>query len=365
MHFFLNARSALYHTLKAYDIGEWDEVLITAWNCVSVVNLVKQSRATPVYVDISKDTLWMQLESFEKRLSDKTKLIVLQETFWIPGEFDEIIKLCKQRRIKIVMDGAHSFGNALYENIDAYVYSFGRDKVLSSVNGWLLVFSLETPTYIQNLELKEISQKECNKHLYYNIFAYIAYKTYAFLKIGKCIMALARRVHLFPEILSSREKQYNFKDFWYAYPQKLYPLLLLELERSKGIEEHRSKLGSIYMDTLKDSKLFWFPSKTSLWNFFRVPLTFLSNERELRLRENLVAFMKYHQVYVWITWSWAAISPLGSNIEESWITKYSVPLAHDLTENIVFLPNHRNIKEKDVKRVIKLLREFEMHYVQT
>lgn len=363
MYFFLNARSALYHCLKAYEVGKWDEVIITGWNCISVVNLVLQTGARPVYCDISRDDFAMSLASFQKRISPQIKLIILQETFWIPGNFDEIIEYANRKGIPVIMDGAHSFWNPINPNVDAYVYSFARDKLLSTVNGGLLTYKWNTPDYIKKLDLEEVSNKEIRKHLYYNVFWYLACKSYNFFKLGKIIMAWARNMKVFPEILSASEKDCDFQDFSFAYPKELYPLLLIELEKYQSIEEKRKKLGELYISGLRESKLFWFPPKVSLGNFFRVPLLILSSERELQLRKNLVWYMKHYKVYLWTTWSGTSIAPVWSNTTKAWVGDYPVPVAQDMAENMVFLPNHRNMREEDVQRIIELLLEFETYYV--
>ena len=51
---FNSGRSALLAILKAFNIGEGDEVLVQAFTCVAVPNSVCWAGARPVYADIDK-----------------------------------------------------------------------------------------------------------------------------------------------------------------------------------------------------------------------------------------------------------------------------------------------------------------------
>jgi len=78
---FYNWRSALFWVLKSLNLKKDDEVIISWYTCVSVVNAVKQSWAKPVYADID-DSLNITLDSIKKVFSSKTKVIIVQHTFW-------------------------------------------------------------------------------------------------------------------------------------------------------------------------------------------------------------------------------------------------------------------------------------------
>ena len=120
-------------------IGEGDEVLVQAFTCVAVPNSVLWAQATPVYADIDA-TLNIDPIDVEKKITNRTKAIIVQHTFGIPADMDALVALAKKHNILLIEDCAHSLG-ATYKGKkvgtfgDAAFFSFGRDKVVSSVFG--------------------------------------------------------------------------------------------------------------------------------------------------------------------------------------------------------------------------------------
>ncbi|KKU80518.1 MAG: DegT/DnrJ/EryC1/StrS aminotransferase, partial [Candidatus Gottesmanbacteria bacterium GW2011_GWA1_47_8] len=129
---FSSGRVSLFAILKSFEIGTGDEVIIQAFTCVAVPNSVLWSGATPVYVDID-DTCNIDPQNVEKKITNKTKAIIIQHTFGIPADLVELAKIAKKHGLLIIEDFAHSLG--LHISGDAAFFSFGRDKVISSVWG--------------------------------------------------------------------------------------------------------------------------------------------------------------------------------------------------------------------------------------
>ena len=105
---FYNARSALYHCLKAIWIKKDDEIIVNAYNCVSVSNAVIQSSWKIIYSDIDKKTLSFNIKELEEKINKKTKAIIVQHTFWKTANINKIIKLAHDRWIVVIEDCAHS-----------------------------------------------------------------------------------------------------------------------------------------------------------------------------------------------------------------------------------------------------------------
>jgi len=79
---FYNWRSAIFHALKIIWVKSDDEVIVNAYNCVSVSNAVIQSWAKIVYSDIEDETLSFDFEVLKKNITPKTKVVIIQHSFW-------------------------------------------------------------------------------------------------------------------------------------------------------------------------------------------------------------------------------------------------------------------------------------------
>jgi len=72
---------ALYHALEIIWIEKKDEIILQWYTCSVVSNAVKQSWAKLVYSDIDDKTLWFDIKMLEKKITKKTKVIIVQHTF--------------------------------------------------------------------------------------------------------------------------------------------------------------------------------------------------------------------------------------------------------------------------------------------
>jgi dTDP-4-amino-4,6-dideoxygalactose transaminase len=108
---FWKGRVALYAILKALDIKSGDEVILPGYTCVVVPNAVKHLGASIKYVDNSNTTFHLDPSKVEDTISSKTKAIIIQHTYGIPGPVDEILTLSKKYGIPIIEDCAHALGS--------------------------------------------------------------------------------------------------------------------------------------------------------------------------------------------------------------------------------------------------------------
>ncbi|MBI4130447.1 DegT/DnrJ/EryC1/StrS aminotransferase family protein, partial [Candidatus Roizmanbacteria bacterium] len=100
---FNSGRSALWALLKAFSIGQGDEVLVQAFTCVAVPEVVMWVGATPVYCDID-DTYNIDPNDIEKKITKKTKAIIVQHTFGIPARIREIREIGNKYNLIVIED---------------------------------------------------------------------------------------------------------------------------------------------------------------------------------------------------------------------------------------------------------------------
>lgn len=103
-------RVGLYALLKANGIGKGDEVIIPAFTCVVVPNAIIYLEAKPIYVDVNLETNNTTLNHIKAKVTAKTKCIVIQNTFGLSSEIEEIVAFAKENNIFTIEDCTHGFG---------------------------------------------------------------------------------------------------------------------------------------------------------------------------------------------------------------------------------------------------------------
>ncbi len=107
---FWKGRVALYSALKALDISEGDEVILQAFTCVVVPNAIIYTGAKPVYADVRPDSFNMSIDALKSKLTGKTKAVIIQNTFGLSSEVEEIVEFCKTKGVYCIEDCTHGFG---------------------------------------------------------------------------------------------------------------------------------------------------------------------------------------------------------------------------------------------------------------
>ena len=141
---FASGRMAFYAAMMAHGVGEGDEVMLTGFTCSVMANAVWRTGARPTYADISPDTLGTCPSDVERKITPRTKLIVVQHSFGIPCEIDRIMTIARSRGILVFEDCALTIGSSLDGRLvgqwgDAAIFSTDHSKPLNTVTGGVLL----------------------------------------------------------------------------------------------------------------------------------------------------------------------------------------------------------------------------------
>ena len=100
----------MHLALMALNIGPGDEVITPSMTWVSTVNMIVRMGATPVFVDIDKDTLMTGADLIEPLITERTKLIIPVHFAGAAVDMAPIRTLAAARAIALVEDAAHAVG---------------------------------------------------------------------------------------------------------------------------------------------------------------------------------------------------------------------------------------------------------------
>lgn len=101
---------ALILPFMAWGIGPGDEVIVPDFTFIATAEMVAFAGASPVFVDVDPVTYNMTPEAFKNAITDKTKAVIPVSIFGQMADLDEIIEIAHSKNIKVIEDGAQSFG---------------------------------------------------------------------------------------------------------------------------------------------------------------------------------------------------------------------------------------------------------------
>ena len=120
--------AALIIALKALDLKAGDEVIMPSFTIISCALAVIEAGAKPVLVDCELDTWCMKTSEIKKKISSRTRAILIVHMFGHPADMDDIKKIIKGKKIFLVEDAAESHGSRFKNKI---VGSFGKISCFS------------------------------------------------------------------------------------------------------------------------------------------------------------------------------------------------------------------------------------------
>jgi dTDP-3-amino-2,3,6-trideoxy-4-keto-D-glucose/dTDP-3-amino-3,4,6-trideoxy-alpha-D-glucose/dTDP-2,6-dideoxy-D-kanosamine transaminase len=171
-----NCTDAIYISLKALNIGPGDEVITVANTAIPTITAIVNSGAKPKFADIGKDYL-MEPKNITKLITKNTKAIIPVHLYGQTCNMEEIIKIAKKFKIKIIEDCAQSTGSRYQKKIsgsfgDMGCFSFYPTKVLGGFGdgGFITTNNKNLYKKIRNLRYMGIETNKDSKQTYKNLY---------------------------------------------------------------------------------------------------------------------------------------------------------------------------------------------------
>ena len=354
--FFWKGRVALYALMKAYGIKKDDEVILPAFTCVVVPNAIIYCEAKPVYVDINPQTLNCDAEEIRKKITQKTKFIIAQNTFGLSSDLDAIMVIAKEKNIIVIEDCTHGLGG-FYNGrkngtiADASFFSTQWNKPFSTgIGGMAFVHDKDVaekmksiektskaPSFLERVQLSVLlSVRSIMKApaVYWPMI-----KLYRFLSKNNLVVGSSQGNELDNPILPD--------DFLKQMANVQLNKGISELMKLNQYVSHRVKVAAQYDAALR--KLGIKINSNSDNAYLKYPL--LVKDRKLFFE---LAATKNIELGDWF------ISPIHPITEQFHLWQYDYgkfPIAEYVSAQIVNLPTHIDMSPKAVERVLSFLNE--------
>ena len=137
--------AALHLALLSLGIKRGDEVIIPDLTFAAVINTIIQVGAKPVIVDVDKETWNIDFQEINKKISKKTKAIIVVHLFGNVCDIKKLKKILKIKKIKIIEDCAEAIGSKINKKFcgtegDISTFSFFGNKTITTGEGGMLIF---------------------------------------------------------------------------------------------------------------------------------------------------------------------------------------------------------------------------------
>ena len=137
---------AMHMGIRALGIKEGDEVIVPELTWVATATVVNYVGATPVFVDVDKDTWTMDPESFRKAITPRTKAVMPVHLYGHPAKMDEIMAIAREHDLKVLEDAAPAIGATVNGQFcgtfgDIAVFSFQGAKMMVTGEGGIVMTS--------------------------------------------------------------------------------------------------------------------------------------------------------------------------------------------------------------------------------
>lgn len=354
-------RSALFALLSAMGISKGDEVLLQSFTCVAVPNAIVWMHAKPVYVDID-ETLNIDPVSLETQITSKTKAIIVQHTFGIPANMEAILKIAKKHNLYVIEDCAHALG-ASYKGKkvgtlgDAAFFSFGRDKVISSVFGGMAItrnriLGEKVRKFQQNIEYP--SYTWIAQQLLHPVLFSVILPLYHVLNIGKVILFLSQKVHLLSFPVYPDEKCGKKPAvFPKKYPNALANLLSVQLKKLSRYNKKREDIAKWYYEGLKNNQSVELPVNVGGAIYLRFTIQVM--------RADSIRKKAQQSGMLLGNWYTECIAPKGVSPQKVYFDVTKTKKAAKATKRVLNLPTYPHITKSDVQKIVALFADEVSH----
>lgn len=125
-----------------------DEVIVPSLTFLSSFQAISGARAIPIACEVYDDTLTIDIEDAEKKITSKTKAIMTVHYASNPGNLEKLYKLANKYNLRVIEDAAHAFGCIYKEKKigsfgDIVCFSFDGIKNITSGEGGAIITSDE------------------------------------------------------------------------------------------------------------------------------------------------------------------------------------------------------------------------------
>lgn len=151
-----NCTTALHLAMMVAGVGEGDEVICPSMSYIATANCIRYVGAKVVLAEVNPETYNIDIEDVKRRITAKTKAILIVHQIGLPADITTFADLCKERGIALIEDAACAAGSSykggkIGSHSDLVCFSFHPRKVITTGDGGMITTSRQD--YADRLKL--------------------------------------------------------------------------------------------------------------------------------------------------------------------------------------------------------------------
>jgi len=304
-----NGTSAIHLALLALNLKSNDEIIVPAFGYLAAANISKLMGLKLVFADVDSKSYCLNLDKIKEKISKKTKAVVIINTYGNLHEIDKIEKFLMKKKIFMIEDAAESFGSKFQKRQsgsfgDISTFSFHATKNITTGEGGMVLTNNKT---------------------------------------------FAKKIDLYR---SHGVKKIRYKHLVHGHNFRLSNLLAAigyaQSFKINKINKRKVEMHNLYLKYLNFKKI-----QTQIFekNSYVVPWTFPITFKKKLLRDKIYNYLKKKNIETrkgFFSADRLQIFKLKKNFKNS----------NFLSKNIICLPLHLNLKNKDIKFISEEVNKF-------
>jgi len=152
---FSSGTAALHGAAFAAGLKPGDEAITSPLTFAATANCILYQGATPVFADVNADTLNLDPEQFERRITESTRAVLPVDYAGHPADLERIRKIAENRGLVVIEDACHALGatlrgRAVGSLADMTVFSFHPVKHITTGEGGMV--ATDNPRFAETLQ---------------------------------------------------------------------------------------------------------------------------------------------------------------------------------------------------------------------
>ena len=304
--------AALEIAVKSLELNKNDEIIMPSFTIISnAISIIKNS-AKPVLIDSDLQTWNIKIEDIEKKITKKTKAIMIPHIYGFPCEMDKIIKICKKKKLFLIEDAAEMIGQNYNEKPcgcfgDISTFSFYANKHITTGEGGML--------FTNNSKLNE-------------------------------------KFNLLKNLNFGKKERFNHTDIsWnYRLTNMQATLGLSQFKRIKQIVKKKREIGNFYFNKFKNNKnIIIQPNKLKYAKNIYWIFGIILKSKNKKFRENFQKKLLLKKIE-----TRPFFVPMHKQdifIKKGYFKNESYPISEFLSSNGFYIPTGLNLSKKELNYI--------------